>query len=146
MSEDTTDSVSPASEKLKELYIRVAMPPIAWKRPAGKAVRFDAQGAEKSAFSIAALKALVEHAPNAFSSRDVPLFKNGVEVSYVFEFTDATRCRRCDIDNLVKFAQDALQSGVLEGKVWTDDRIIYHIDALKTFSQHDRTTIKITGV
>lgn len=116
------------------------MQPTPWKRPAGSRVRYDAQIEDKIALAAAFYASC-----SAIRGRVTPLFpKEGLHVNYSFAFADEEKMRKMDLDNLVKFTQDTMQSQSLEGKIWTDDRQVVSLAALKYHSNGNYIKVTVT--
>lgn len=133
-----------------EISFEIDFRPLAWKRPAGKGARYDSQVDDKVAFSLKVLKSLHER----FSVWPTPpLFPSGplmVEALYAFRGMSATLIGgdfkpeqlKQDLDNLVKFTLDAMQSQYLDGVIWKDDRQVCKIVAEKIIHP-DRDFIRV---
>lgn len=123
----------------------VDLAPIPWQRPklTGSRQRFyDGQVADKVAFGLFLLK---QH------GQDVP-FSNPValNISFYLKIPAGTRIgaktkhhkTKPDLDNLLKFALDAL----VDADILSDDRIICQIIAKKEYSNNPRTEFTIKEV
>ncbi len=133
------------TSKVGTLEFTVLMRPVSWKRPAGSKVRYDAQLSDKVAFSAKALTAIRQdlEAYQSFQAAGKPLFKReDLTVRLFFSFKDKKDLRQ-DLDNLVKFTLDALQSQLLEGLIWTDDRQVTKLIASKSVGTDDFITVHI---
>ena len=130
-----------------EICLNLDFKPVGWKRPAGRNIRYDKQVADKVAFSATVLKALHETYPKEMAARGgLPLFGDRpviVDLLFVFKgkYVDAKNVP--DIDNLVKFTLDALQSEMLSGVVWEDDRQVVDIHAKKLRGEEDKIIVLI---
>lgn len=136
--------------KFDEIILPVPFRPIPWKRPAGKLVRYDSQIDDKNAFGILVKDILTKK----YSERNWDVlsganFKNNtpVEVSILFSFKDERKSTKGvkypnpDVDNLVKFVLDALQTGYLEGLIWNDDKQVITLNATKKYGQQNEIYI-----
>lgn len=121
--------------------------PVAWKRPAGRNIRYDKQTQDKFAFSAATFSALCEKYPVQMGSRHGdPLFgKTGVYVEMIFNLPVKSVIAKQvpDIDNFVKFTLDALQSEMLSGVVWRDDSQVCAIRARKQEAETGSIELRI---
>jgi Holliday junction resolvase RusA-like endonuclease len=121
--------------------------PVGWKRPAGRNIRYDKQVPDKVAFAAVALKRLIELYPREMAERrGLPLFGDNpvtVNITFVLKGKRPDANSVPDIDNLVKFTLDALQSEMLTGVVWEDDRQVCEISARKMRGEEDKITVLI---
>jgi len=129
------------------IHLPLDFKPVGWKRPAGRNIRYDKQVADKVAFSAIMLKALHEAYPKEMAARGgLPLFGAeavNVELTFVFNGKSPIAKNVPDIDNLVKFTLDALQSEMLSGVVWEDDRQVVDIHAKKLRGEEDKIIVLI---
>lgn len=128
---------------MKVVDILVNMPPVVWKRPGGKSQRYDMQVNDKAAWTAKALAHLRLADPELTEMR--PVFKGHVKVSIHFYFENKNLFDKSDLDNLQKFAFDALQSQFMDGILWHDDKQIVSVFAEKILSKASLTEIKIIG-
>lgn len=129
----------------KEVSVTLECRPIAWKRPAGKRIRYDAQTDEKAVFSLKVLRKLHEIYPELRTSPK-PYFRRAVAVTLHFHFAkhrEKTAMDLPDVDNLCKFALDAMQSQYLDGVLWGDDAQVVRLYARKTLGINDVVEISI---
>jgi len=130
--------------------------PTPWQRPAqmrGSTARFDAQAETKNTHSIIALKQILEWHGETCSKRDSrsPMYPAGTPVAIQYNFFFESPARpstdfpsKCDLDNLIKYYNDMLQSFYMKGVLWEDDRQITKILAQKQWTPHkSRTEITI---
>lgn len=129
------------------IYLNLDFKPVGWKRPAGRNVRYDKQVGDKVAFSALVTKALYEVYPDKMGTRggyalfgDKPV---GVVLHFYFGKKSAHAKNVPDIDNLAKFTMDALQSEMLTGVIWEDDRQVCELSAKKKRGGIDKMTVLI---
>jgi Holliday junction resolvase RusA-like endonuclease len=126
--------------------------PTAWKRPAqmrGSSARFDSQAEQKNTDSIAAFRQILQQMQDAGIQRSArsPLFPTGNPVGITFRFFFMQPPKpasdfptKCDLDNLIKYYNDMLQSNYMKGVLWEDDRQISRINAEKLWCKHSSRT------
>ena len=80
-----------------------------------------------------------------------PLFSAGtpIAVSFVFAFERPYQPKtdfptKSDLDNLIKYHLDMLQSAYMKGVLWTDDREVAKLTAEKIWAPKSSTTIIIS--
>ena len=119
---------------------KVDLPPIPCQRPKLSGHRFyDGQVSDKVAFGLLLLKQHGQEMPFStavdltitFFMRIPPGTRIGVKTKH--------HTKKCDLDNLLKFALDAL----VDADILTDDRIICMITAKKEYSNNPRTEFTI---
>lgn len=144
-----TTPAEAATSMWDAVHFEVNGRPVAWKRPAQtrEGVRYDSQVDAKAAFSIKALKSIYVTDPNTYPSPK-PLIHHGpVAVVFRFVFERRTPDENVeslpDLDNLVKFALDAMQSQSLDGVIWTDDSQVVNLAATKEFGPKDGTYVHV---
>ena len=154
MGNDTGNN-SIASTKITVQYpiINIIVPfkPTPWKRPAGKAIRYDSQVNDKAAFAILAISELKKQGIVLKPSN--PLFPNKTPLLVSLMFTYKTQKTykptdypRADVDNLAKFVMDAMQSQSLSGCIWHDDDQVVSLLSEKIYGAADSITIQIKGI
>lgn len=130
---------------ISEVSFIVEGKPVAWQRPGGKGVRYDRQVNDKVAFSMKALQAVQDGLAGReqeFAAR--PWFgTKALRVEIAFGFAEAKDMRQ-DLDNLVKFVLDAMQSQFLDGVVWKDDRQVEFLQAHKHVADKNYTAVKVS--
>lgn len=129
---------------IDNLEFSVEFKPVPWKRPAGKAVRYDSQTDDKAAFTLKALDAIYSVRP-ALKYLDKPWFGDfelGVALSFFFAGPKMSTSLP-DVDNLAKFVLDAMQSQYLDGVIWHDDKQVCYLSAQKALSSIDSVNVKI---
>jgi Holliday junction resolvase RusA-like endonuclease len=118
-------------------------PPVPWARPGLSGKRFfDTQTQDKLIYGIYLQQ---QHGADALfyhpSTLDICFFMPcsvKVSTSIKEENTEIVHCVRPDIDNLVKFALDAMRNIII-----IDDKIIYSINAKKIYDSKPRTEFTI---
>jgi Holliday junction resolvase RusA-like endonuclease len=130
------------------ICITVPFKPTPWKRPSGKAIRYDSQVNEKAAFAILAVQELRK--TGVVLNAGQPLFPNKTPllVNLVFSFALQKKIGtpgypRADVDNLAKFVMDAMQSQSLAGCIWHDDDQVVSLLSQKCYGSEDSIEIYI---
>lgn len=147
------------SVSLSEVIIVLEGKPIAWKRPAqmrSNSSRYDSQSADKHAHSILAFRQVTSlcESEKVKMQSGKPIFseQEALKVSYLFLFekgkTDqAFAPVKCDLDNLVKYYNDMLQTFFMKGVLWEDDKQIAEIHARKAWTaSNPRTVINVERI
>ena len=123
------------SSDTNALSFTVEGEPVSLKRiSSGKWGRYDSQKSEKKSFN----KVVVEKLPVI---HDTPLYKLGIaEVKVDATFTFTKRVIRNDIDNLVKFLLDCLETT----EVFDNDAQVMDLVVRKRRGHRNMTAVKIT--
>lgn len=143
---DDNDALPPMQERL---IFHIPMRPVAWNRPGGVGRRYDTQLHEKGVFTELVIQA-INKAYKCSILDDVthPIMGDGpLMLNATFTFKEGATNNALfpiqDLDNLVKFAQDAIQSQGLKGVIWKDDRQIVAASTLKKWGPEDRMSFMI---
>lgn len=105
-------------------------------------MRYDQQIADKCAFSLKFLKSMDRDHVTAAAYG--PLFKGAnLAVELDFYMTVLGKQKIPDLDNLVKFTLDAMQSEYLAGVIWKDDQQVCDLRARRIVNP-DRNAIAVT--